>query len=154
MRWICAGRYGCRSSNWSNFPAGPSNGIGYGVGFRQYQAYSPFSSVTNFPRRLWSHWSSSCCSYMPLVDACQTSIVAFGIGFFVFASVTVPCIYTCCAPGGLWNSMLAPFSLTGWSCLKKGPRIALCVATSAASEAFLYVISSTNLRKRVSVETR
>ena len=28
MRWMCAGLYGCRSSSWSSFPAGPSYGTG------------------------------------------------------------------------------------------------------------------------------
>ena len=38
---------------------------GYGVGRRQYKAYSPLSLVWNLPRRLCSCCFGSCCSYSP-----------------------------------------------------------------------------------------
>lgn len=84
----------------------------------------------------------------PFVDASHTSILALTRGFCVLASRTRPCMYTTSASFGVSNEIVAPFSRTGWSCLKNGPRMALCVATVVASDAFLYVISSTRLVSR------
>lgn len=100
----------------------------------------------NFPLKLCSAWSSSCCSYNPFVDACHASTEALAIGFLVLWSMTVPCIYTTSPSStGVWIIEDSFFS-TGASCLKNGPRIALAVGESTASAAFLNVISSTSLQ--------
>lgn len=74
---------------------------------------------------------------IPFVDACQTSISAFAKGLPVLLSTTLPYMYTTSAPSALVRYIEAPFLSLGLSPCQKGPKMALCVAVSAASEAFL-----------------
>ena len=76
---------------------------------------------------------------------CETS----AIGFNSFRGS----LLTSASPG-VSKLILSPFCRTGWSSLKKGPRIALWVATSVASAAFTYVISSTSLRRSMRQRSR
>lgn len=85
---------GCLSMLWSSCQLGPSWGSEYAVGLKQYSLYSPFESVLNFPRKLLSVWfAGSWKSYLPLEEACQMSKVTLGIGFWVWRSRMMPCIY-------------------------------------------------------------
>lgn len=84
----------------------------------------------NLPRRLNSRCWGSCCSYIPFVDACQTSTEAFLTGLPVSADVTVPCRKATTPSLGVSNVMVLPLSRMGVSARQKGPRMAEDVPVS------------------------